>query len=104
MKKSLLALAVLTAITGAAHAQSSVTLYGKVDVGMTLDSGSVLGKDVRLSSGVTGGSRLGFKGIEDLGGGMTAGFWLEGELAPDVGGGVQRKTLLGADSNINSHV
>ena len=77
MKKSLLALAVLTAITGAAHAQSSVTLYGKVDVGMTLDSGSVLGKDVRLSSGVTGGSRLGFKGVEDLGGGNKASFVLE---------------------------
>ena len=39
MKKSLLALAVLTAVSGAASAQSSVTLYGKVDLGMVYDSG-----------------------------------------------------------------
>ena len=40
MKKSLLALAVLTAVSGAASAQSSVTLYGKVDLGLVLDSGA----------------------------------------------------------------
>jgi len=77
MKKSLLALAVLTAVTGAASAQSSVTLYGKVDLGLVLDSGSAAGKSVRLDSGVTGGSRIGFKGVEDLGGGMKAAFQLE---------------------------
>jgi predicted porin len=77
MKKSLLALAVLTAVTGAASAQSSVTLYGKVDLGMVLDSGNSNGKSIRLASGVTGGSRLGFKGVEDLGGGMKASFQLE---------------------------
>src|SRR6185312_3429968 len=77
MKKSLLALAVLTAITGAASAQSSVTLYGKVDLGLVLDSGNNAGKSVRVSSGVTGGSRIGFKGVEDLGGGMKAAFQLE---------------------------
>jgi predicted porin len=77
MKKSLLALAVLTAVTGAASAQSSVTLYGKVDLGMVLDSGNAGGKSVRISSGVTGGSRIGFKGVEDLGGGMKAAFQLE---------------------------
>jgi len=77
MKKSLLALAVLTAVAGAAQAQSSVTLYGKIDLGMTLDSGSAGGKSVRLDSGVTGGSRVGFKGVEDLGGGTKAAFQLE---------------------------
>jgi predicted porin len=77
MKKSLLALAVLTAVTGAAYAQSSVTIYGKVDLGLVLDSGNAAGKSVRISSGVTGGSRLGFKGVEDLGGGMKAAFQLE---------------------------
>ena len=64
MKKSLLALAVLTAVTGAAYAQSSVTLYGKVDLGLVLDSGNSAGKSVRIASGVTGGSRIGFKGVE----------------------------------------
>ncbi len=83
MKKSLLALAVLTAVTGAASAQSSVTIYGKIDLGLTLDSGSASGKSVRLDSGVTGGSRLGFKGVEDLGGGMKAAFQLETGFCAD---------------------
>ena len=48
MKKSLLALAVLTAVTGAAYAQSSVTLYGKVDLGLVLDSGSSAGKSIQI--------------------------------------------------------
>src|ERR1700761_2499534 len=87
MKKSLLALAVLTAVTGAASAQSSVTLYGKVDLGLVLDSGNAGGKSVRISSGVTGGSRLGFKGVEDLGGGMKASFQLETGYCADSAAG-----------------
>ncbi|MCK9688996.1 porin [Scleromatobacter humisilvae] len=88
MKKSLLALAVLTAVSGVASAQSSVTLYGKVDLGLTLDSGSSSGKSVRLDSGVTGGSRIGFKGVEDLGGGMKAAFQLETGFCADSAAGV----------------
>jgi predicted porin len=94
MKKSLLALAVLTAVTGAAYAQSSVTLYGKVDLGLVLDSGAgyvtgspATGKSVRISSGVTGGSRIGFKGVEDLGGGMKAAFQLETGYCADSAAG-----------------
>jgi len=87
MKKSLLALAVLTAVTGAASAQSSVTLYGKVDLGLVIDSGAAAGKSIRLSSGVTGGSRIGFKGVEDLGGGMKAAFQLETGYCADSAAG-----------------
>jgi len=87
MKKSLLALAVLTAVTGAASAQSSVTLYGKVDLGLVVDSGSASGKSVRIASGVTGGSRIGFKGVEDLGGGMKAAFQLETGYCADSAAG-----------------
>ena len=83
MKKSLLALAVLTAVTGAAYAQSSVTLYGKVDLGLVLDSGNAGGKSVRISSGVSGGSRIGFKGVEDLGGGLKAAFQIETGFCAD---------------------
>jgi predicted porin len=90
MKKSLLALAVLTAVTGAAYAQSSVTLYGKIDLGLVLDSGNANGKSIRLSSGVTGGSRLGFKGVEDLGGGMKAAFQLETGYCADQAGGTSQ--------------
>jgi predicted porin len=87
MKKSLLALAVLTAVSGAASAQSSVTLYGKVDLGLVLDSGAASGKSVRIDSGVTGGSRIGFKGVEDLGGGMKAAFQLETGFCADSAAG-----------------
>ena len=88
MKKSLLALAVLTAASGAASAQSSVTLYGKVDLGIVYDDGAAAGKSVRLASGVTGGSRIGFKGVEDLGGGYKASFQLETGYCADSAAGV----------------
>src|SRR3954453_6623336 len=87
MKKSLLALAVLTAVTGAASAQSSVTLYGKVDLGLVYDAGGAAGKSVRVSSGVTGGSRIGFKGVEDLGSGLKASFQLETGYCADSNAG-----------------
>jgi len=87
MKKSLLALAVLTAISGVASAQSSVTLYGKVDLGLVYDAGGGQGKSLRVSSGVTGGSRIGFKGVEDLGGGLKASFQLETGYCADSNAG-----------------
>jgi len=85
MKKSLLALAVLGAFAGAASAQSSVTLFGIVD----LNARYVKNGDVNVKSLGTDGinsSRLGFRGVEDLGGGLKAGFHLEAGLSPDVGG------------------
>ena len=86
MQKTLIALALL-AIAGAASAQSTVTVYGKVDLGLVVDSGAAAGKSVRLSSGVTGGSRLGFKGSEDLGGGYKAAFQLETGYCADSAAG-----------------
>lgn len=83
MKKSLIALAVLAA-SGAAMAQSSVTLWGIVD--LNYRSVSQGGKSVAsMSQDGIASSRLGFRGTEDLGGGMKASFWLEGALQPDVG-------------------
>ena len=87
MKKSLLALAALTVVAGTASAQSSVTIYGKVDLGLVLDSGNAGGKSVRVSSGVTGGSRIGFKGVEDLGGGNKFSFQLETGYCADSAAG-----------------
>ena len=86
MQKTLIAIAFLAA-SGAATAQSTVTVYGKVDLGLVLDSGSAAGKSVRLSSGVTGGSRLGFKGVEDLGDGFKAAFQLETGFCADSAAG-----------------
>ncbi len=72
MKKSLLALAVLGAFAATASAQSSVTIYGIVDANLGKDIGS---DDKRMSQGA--GSRLGFRGTEDLGGGLSAYFLIE---------------------------
>lgn len=80
MKKSLLALAVLGAFAGAASAQSSVTIYGKLDQAVGKDVGSS-DKQVRDGSG----SRIGFRGVEDLGGGLKALFQFEHRFTPDTG-------------------
>ena len=87
MKKSLLALAALTAFAGAASAQSSVTLFGIVDLAARNVSNGSAGSLKTLSSNGNASSRLGFRGIEDLGGGLRAAFWLEGDISADVGGG-----------------
>ena len=84
MNKSRLALAALTACAGAASAQSSVTLFGVMD--LSVNSVKIGTASVKLlSSDQLSSSRLGFRGEEDLGGGMRAGFWLDTGLAPDTG-------------------
>jgi predicted porin len=95
MKKSLLALAVLGALTTAASAQSNVTVYGVVDMGLSLERGSAAGSVNKLTSGIGSGSRLGFKGTEDLGGGLTALFTLENGFLADTGGIAQSGQLFG---------
>jgi predicted porin len=91
MKKSLLALAVLGAFAGAAQAQSSVTIYGIVDTGVVYTSKAVntgnntTGSKFGLNSGIIQGSRIGFKGVEDLGGGLKAVFNLETGFNNDNG-------------------
>lgn len=84
MKKTLVAVAALTAAAGA-FAQSSVTLFGVADVSVARLSSST-NSTTGVSSGGLSSSRLGFRGVEDLGGGLKAGFWLEGGLAVDNGG------------------
>ena len=107
MKKSLLAVAALTAFAGAAQAQSSVTVYGILDVGY-------IGSNTRVSNGGTTGtgagtvtkttssafgqsaeqtSRIGFKGTEDMGNGTSAFFTAEFQLYP------QDQTLSGNSSS-----
>jgi predicted porin len=86
MKKSLIALAVLAAASGAAMAQSSVTLFGVVDATLAFGRGTVADRNQLTNSGYNS-SRLGFRGTEDLGGGMAASFWLEAGLANDDGQG-----------------
>lgn len=83
MKRTLLALAALSA-SATALAQSSVTVFGVADVSVAHISTS--GKSVSgLANGGNSSSRLGFRGVEDLGGGLKAGFWLEGGISVDDG-------------------
>ena len=79
MKKSLLAIAVLGAFSSAAMAQSSVTVYGVLDTAVRFTTNADAAGDHQLSmgNGVFEGSRLGFKGTEDLGGGTAAVFDME---------------------------
>jgi predicted porin len=86
MKKSLIALAVL-ATAGVASAQSSVTLFGIVDATLAFGKGSGVGSSskTQLTNSGYNGSRLGFRGTEDLGGGMSASFWLEAGVTNDDG-------------------
>jgi len=85
MKKSLLALAVLGAYAGVASAQSSVQLFGTLDVGVKYIKNS--GRDRAISEETDGinSSEIRFQGIEDLGGGLKAGFNLRSGVNPDTG-------------------
>ncbi|MDO8715037.1 MAG: porin [Polynucleobacter sp.] len=95
MKKSLFAIAAVTAFAGAAQAQSSVTVYGILDVGYLGGSSRVSSSAVTTNGGqkkttinkfgqsAESTSRLGFKGTEDLGGGTSAFFTAEFELTPE---------------------
>ena len=79
------ALATLSAISGAAFAQSSVTLYGVFDTGFQsnkLTVGSDSYKQTAAVQGGMSGNRIGFKGEEDLGGGMKASFTVEMGIDP----------------------
>lgn len=105
MKKSLLALAVLGAFAGVAHAQSSVTIYGIIDASLSYNSkvattGNGNGNRMGVDSGAIKGSRIGFKGSEDLGGGMKALFNLENGFNVDSGAAAQGGTLWGRTSTV----
>jgi predicted porin len=84
-KKSLFVLVTPIAFATAACAQSTVTVYGIMDAGIVRETGGPAGSVMKLQSGQSAGSRLGFKGVEDLGGGMSANFLLESNLAIDTG-------------------
>ena len=90
MKRTLLALVAAAGAAAASAQSSSVTLFGVADVSVASistkdkvgDSKSVYG----LANGGNSSSRVGFRGEEDLGGGLKAGFWLEGGINVDDGG------------------
>ena len=102
MKKNLIALAIFGAFSGAALAQSNVTLYGIIDVNFqyndpdctttpTNNCASTRG----INSGHQSGSRWGVRGVEALSPGLNAVFTLEGGYAPDLGTQLQGGRLFG---------
>jgi predicted porin len=103
-KMTLLAAGMLLA-TGA-YAQTNVTVYGVVDAGISrVDNGA--GASWQQSSGNQSGSRLGFKGVEDLGGGLKASFTLENGFNVDDGTQAQgrlfgRQAWVGLDGNFGT--
>ena len=96
MKKSLLALALMSVFSGAALAQSQVTVYGVADAGLqSFDNGGVAGSVTRLQSGQIKGSRVGFKGSEVLTSDLKANFVLEMGLNLDDGSSAQGGRAFG---------
>lgn len=68
-----------------AHAQSSVTLYGLIATGIQYSNNSAGGKQYQLSSGGPQADRVGFRGVEDLGGGLSTVFVLENGFSGTTG-------------------
>jgi predicted porin len=103
MKMKLLAAATLVAATGMVHAADSVTIYGLIDMGLTNYSSVKTSSGgssslLRMDSGIAQGSRIGFKGNEDLGGGLNAFFTLETGFNTDDGSLGQGGLLFGRQS------
>lgn len=84
--KAAVAAGLLFASAGAALAQSSVTLFGAVDLGVRHVKNSK-GSLTSMNSGNNATSRWGLRGEEDLGGGLKTSFWLESTVAADTGVG-----------------
>jgi predicted porin len=89
MKKIACTFAILAAATATAHAQTNVTIYGILDSGIEYANHANAAQDsvLRLTSGGQNTSRFGFRGVEDLGGGLKAKFNLEGGMFLDTGAG-----------------
>lgn len=95
MKKTLIALAVLAA-SGAAMAQSSVSIYGIVDAAIHKDKNA----DAAMIDGAVDSSRIGFKGTEDLGGGLKAHFVLEQGLNIDTGAAANATQAFSRETSV----
>jgi GBP family porin len=105
MKKTLMVAALTGVFATAAHAQSSVTLYGLIDAGITYTNNQHGHSNWQQTSGSVNGSRWGLRGAEDLGGGLKAIFTLENGFGINDGslkqGGREfgRQAFVGLSSN-----
>ncbi|MUI12001.1 porin [Massilia dura] len=85
VKKLTLAALIAGSFAVTAHAQSNVTIYGIVDAGIVRETGGAAGSVTKVTSGIGSQSRLGFRGTEDLGNGLSAIFTLESGYKLDDG-------------------
>ena len=110
MKKTLIAVAALSAMAASAMA-ANVTVYGVVDTGLQYqhvkDKLSALGESASestnkfaMAAGQNSGSRVGFKGVEDFGNGAKVGFILENGFNSDDGKLGQGGRLFGREANL----
>src|ERR1700753_491441 len=95
MRKAVMLAALTGAFATAAHAQSSVTLYGLIDAGITYTNNQRDHSNVQETSGSINGSRWGLRGAEDLGGGLKAIFTLENGFGINDGTLQQNSRLFG---------
>ncbi len=94
MKEMLLTFSLFGLAAGTAAAQTNVTVYGIVDAGIGIENNGA-GRVTSLNSGGMNGSRVGFTGREDLGGGLAAIFRLENGFSTDTGAAAQGGLLFG---------
>ncbi len=92
--------ALALSLSGAALADSNATFYGVMDLGVSQDRGGIAGTSTRVTSGMATQSRWGFRGNEDLGGGLSAFFVIEGGIHGDTGGSTQNNTLFGRNTAV----
>ncbi|OMG56669.1 hypothetical protein BJN45_03395 [Azonexus hydrophilus] len=112
MQKKIIALAIAGLASTAAFAQTNVTVYGIVDMGYINAKANNAGTSKQSFSGIQSGnqmgSRVGFRGTEDLGNGLKALFTLEYGLNADVGAGswtgTARQSFLGLTGNFGTAV
>jgi predicted porin len=94
MKRSIALAALATLASGAALAQSSVTVYGRLNTSIERQT-DFNGVDSTVTRLQNNGSRIGFKGVEDLGGGLKAGFVLEHRFNVDTGASTNGTAIWG---------
>jgi predicted porin len=68
-----------------AQAQTQVQIYGIVDAAIVGEHGGIASPSTKITSGAASASRIGFRGLEDLGGGLSAFFTLETGAKIDTG-------------------
>jgi len=100
MKRISVSVLLLAGFSGGAFAQSSVTLYGIIDEGFLMNNNAKGGHQYALVSGSESGSRWGLKGTEDLGGGLSTIFNLEGGLNSSTGALGQNGDLFGRQAYV----